>query len=569
MKFFPTLILILAALSATAQYYDRDTQVLLDSLDAVLERAPEFNTSKEASLQRIKDRLPYATDPEERYWIYRDIYQGYSSYDSDSALLYSSHALALARELNRELWSNEVLIRRAYIMAATGMFLDARNTLAAINVDSLTPRMFLDYWETSLFIQTHMDQYADVHNEPLPYSDTTGELLASIRCEMPVNDPDYSWLMGWQALQSSDSIANLIPVLERSMANSTYSTRSDARNAWMLSTLYKMNSDPHNQLKYLILSAMADVRGSVREIASLEELARLSYEAGDLERANNYISHCIRCANLYRNRVRIVGMANLQYEISEAYDARNLEQEAKISTYLIVLAAFSLLLTAAFVVIFVQLRRLRNRERQLDSANSELSQNVAELSDAREQLHVANLSLSKLYSSVKEDAEQLSRVNEEKEKYIADIFAICSEYISKLDEFRKRINRMIMAGRFDEVKQLTKNPELSHSELRELYSNFDRIFLQIYPDFVADFNKLLRPEEHIELKKGEMLTTDLRIYALVRLGLNDSVKISRFLHCSVQTVYNTRMKMRNKAVVPREEFAEYVRKLGTPSEPRD
>ena len=119
-----------------------------------------------------------------------------------------------------------------------------------------------------------------------------------------------------------------------------------------------------------------------------------------------------------------------------------------------------------------------------------------------------------------------------------------------------------MAGHIDEVRQLTKSPELSHAEIKELYANFDRIFLQIYPDFVADFNKLLRPEERIELKKNELMNTELRIYALVRLGLNDSVKISRFLHCSVQTVYNTRLRIRNKAIVPREDFANIVQSLG-------
>ena len=119
-----------------------------------------------------------------------------------------------------------------------------------------------------------------------------------------------------------------------------------------------------------------------------------------------------------------------------------------------------------------------------------------------------------------------------------------------------------MAGKLPELREMTKNPELSHTELKELYANFDRIFLQIYPDFVKDFNTLLKPDEQIVLKRGEILNTELRIYALVRLGLNDSVKISRFLHCSVQTVYNTRQRIRNKAIIPKEDFAAAVQSLG-------
>ena len=148
------------------------------------------------------------------------------------------------------------------------------------------------------------------------------------------------------------------------------------------------------------------------------------------------------------------------------------------------------------------------------------------------------------------------------ERYIADIFSMCSDYINKIDDFRKKINRMIIAGRLEEVRDITKSTELSTSEIKELYAIFDEIFLKIYPDFVADFNTLLRPEEQIHLRKGELLNTELRIYALVRLGISDSVKIAKFLHCSVQTVYNTRQRVRNKAIIPKERFAETVKSLG-------
>ncbi len=534
---------------------------LLDSLDVVLSMAPEYDAVKESSLERVKQRVRGVSDPEERYWLFRELYQGYSAYDSDSALKYSSEALAIARDLNRRQWVDDVLISRAYVVSATGMFEDARRTLAQINVGNLSPAGFLKYIETHLFMQTHADQYADVRNSVLPYSDEAGELLVQLCRDLPVNDPDYYWMVGWNSLRTRETAIAMIPRMEELLSDSKFSTRADARHAWMLSALYNKAGDQDNRLKFLILSAMADVRGSVREIASLEEIARYVYEAGDLEHANSYISYCIHCANLYRNRVRIVGMANLQYQISEAYEAQSRRQKAQNQRLLTVLIALLIMFAVALAVIFVQLRRIRRRGMQLDNANASLSERVSELQDAREQLNAANGSLKELYASLRDNVDELSRINEANEKYIADIFSICSEDISKLDEFRKKINRMIMAGRFDEVRQLTKNPELSHAELKELYDNFDRIFLQIYPDFVSAFNSLLRPGEQIVLKKGEMLNTELRIYALVRLGLNDSVKISQFLHCSVQTVYNTRMRIRNKSDIPRDEFVDRVRAL--------
>ena len=201
----------------------------------------------------------------------------------------------------------------------------------------------------------------------------------------------------------------------------------------------------------------------------------------------------------------------------------------------------------------------------LNETNDELNRRVTELQETRMQLKDVNTRLEELVRNTQQSASELLVANDNKERYIADIFSICSNYISKLDDFRRDIYRKIMAHKFEEVKELTKSPELSHGEIKELYSNFDQIFLRVYPNFVEDFNTLLRPADRIVLKKGELLNTELRIYAFVRLGINDSVKISKFLHCSVQTVYNTRQRVRNKSDIPNEEFASAVRLLGKPS----
>ena len=142
------------------------------------------------------------------------------------------------------------------------------------------------------------------------------------------------------------------------------------------------------------------------------------------------------------------------------------------------------------------------------------------------------------------------------------MFAICSNYISKLEEYRKDINRKAKAKMLPEILAMTEKQTMVQDELKEFYQNFDAIFLHLYPNFINDFNNLLAPEERIEPRKGELLNTDLRIYALVRLGITDSVKISEFLHCSPQTVYNNRLKVRNKAIVPKEHFVEAIRNLG-------
>lgn len=175
---------------------------------------------------------------------------------------------------------------------------------------------------------------------------------------------------------------------------------------------------------------------------------------------------------------------------------------------------------------------------------------------------VPDSELKDLNTQLQEVNDQLRESNYVKEEYIGYVFNICSTYISKLEEFRKNINRKLKVGQIEDVKAMTDSSATASNELKEFYQNFDTIFLHLYPDFVGDFNALLLPEERIELKEGELLNTELRIHALIRLGITDSVKIADFLHCSAQTVYNNRLRTRNKSIIPKEDFINAVKKLG-------
>lgn len=562
------LFIMLTALTTTAgaarsHVFDREIDGLLDSLDNVLSRSDEYLRRKEARIASLRTSLSRATEPEQRYWITRDLYEENCAFDSDSALYYANMQYDIASSLGRVNWQDEANLHRCYLYAATGLLDQARLCIEAVDSTRLSDSLFVSYYENLLFLWTHRNQYLDDIPAGVPYSSDVDELLESLTHTLPQTDPHYCWFIGWRALESKDRAAETIPLVESALTGRQYDSREDAKDAWILSRLYDKAGDSKNSVKYLIRSSIADVKACNKEIASLEELSSILQQAGDYGRANDYISYCIQCANSYKNRIRVGRLADLQYHISKGYNAQNAAQARQINGYLIGLAVILIVLVIALIFIYVQMRRLRRSRRQLHDANEELSSRVAELQEVRSRLNEANERLKENYSTAQRGVEVLTLTNEAKEKIICDLFAICSNNISKIDDFRKHVNRLVVAGRYDEVRELVKSPEMSHSELREFYANFDRISLQIYPDFVADFNSLLRPDEQITLRHDEMLTTDLRIYALVRLGINDSVKISKFLHISSQTVYNTRMRTRNKAIVPKEEFADAVRKLGT------
>lgn len=486
---------VMPVINGTERLQDMNVDQLLSELDRTLDHKDDYVRAKNERIGQLRKNLASATDREQRYWIYRDLYNEYAFYDSDSAIYYAGRCLSVAGELGRGSWADEANMNLSYLYAATGLLEESANCLNRIDVGKLSQSMAIQYYEKLLFLFTHKDQYIGDNTLDAPYTKDAESLLYSMSDSVPPTDPFYYWFRGWRSLNSEDSSRVMIPRLQGVLETSGFETRMEAMDAYMLGRLYDRVGDEDNKLRYLILSAIADARACNREIASLEEIADFMYNKGELYRANEYINYCIQWANDYKSRVRVGRLANLQNNISKAYQREKDAQQAKINSYMWMLVAILVVLLCALAFIILQMRRLRQSRRALNDANIRLNGHVGELQQLQAQLRAANEQLSEMYSSAKQGAITLSETNYAKERYIADIFAICSNYINKLDEFRKKINRMIMAGRFDEVRELTKSPELSHGELKELYANFDEIFLKIYPDFVSDFNSLLRPDE--------------------------------------------------------------------------
>ena len=193
----------------------------------------------------------------------------------------------------------------------------------------------------------------------------------------------------------------------------------------------------------------------------------------------------------------------------------------------------------------------------LHETNGQLATLNEELKSANEQLSEKNAQFSVLNS-------QLSESNRVKEEYIGRFMSLCSQYIDKLDNYRKMVNKKMKNKELEDLFRLSKSTELKEKELEELYENFDTVFLHLFPNFVDDFNALLAPEAQVRPKEENRLTTEMRIFALIRLGIEDSSKIAEFLHYSVNTIYNYRARIKNGALGNREHFERTVKELGLP-----
>lgn len=544
-----------------AESVEKEIPQLLATLDSILVQTGELASQKELKIAQLKKKLSNAANLEEEFWINKMLYDESFVFNADSAMKYVDRNIQIATELKKKDWQDEWLINRSFMFAATGLLKEAGEVLEKVYSTSLSDGLKLSYYYQRSYLYSHLGQYMgdqkQVNNKYYnEFENANKHMLALVRPK----DPLYWWCVAsCNELSPEDS---LFSALENVVLSSHHNTRLDAMNAYGLSNMYKRLGDKEKTMIYLIYSAMADLRVCNRDIASLQELSSLLYDAGDIDRAYAYMNYCLKAALLYPNRVRIINISTELDKIYANYQQRDIRWRNSLQNYLYVVTFFSIILVLALIGLYRQTKKLRKSRTELDSANHSLNQHVVELSQMYKQLALANQELQNLNELLRSANQKLQESNDVKEEYIGYVFSICSNYISKLDEYRKNINRKLKTGQFEEARQLTDNSSLTQNELKDFYANFDAIFLRVYPDFVADLNSLLRPEEQILLKDASELNTEVRIYALVRLGINDSVKIADFLHCSPQTVYNHRLRMRNKAIIPKDEFAEAVRLLG-------
>lgn len=212
------------------------------------------------------------------------------------------------------------------------------------------------------------------------------------------------------------------------------------------------------------------------------------------------------------------------------------------------ISLLSIFLLIAIFYVYKQMKRVAAARHEVIDANKRLK-------ELNEELHRYNLQLKEANHIIAENSYL-------KEEYIGRYMDQCSVYLEKMDNYRRSLGKIAATGKVDELYKNIKSSKFIEEELKEFYANFDNTFLQLFPTFVEDFNTLLAEGEQIYPKANERMSTELRIFALIRLGITDSVKIAQFLRYSVTTIYNYRTKVRNKAAGDRDQLEQEVMKIG-------
>lgn len=546
----------------TSKHALEENRKLLHSLDSLLEQQDLFVRVKEERIKQLKMQYSRVKDVKELYAMNRMVYLEYRVYDADSALHYINKNIQLAQQTNNRTWEVVSLLEQSFVLTSSGLLTEALKAVSDIQPEELPQNLRSEYFGRLCTLYSRLRDYSSENSQLSEhYNNLQKAFRDSVYLTATPDELRYWNCRAWLYLGTPE-IEPVKQAFEENKQTLSNDSRKYSIATYNLSAIYRSENNESKYLENLILSAMADIRSVNGDIGSLQEIAEYLFKHGEIDRAYNYILYCSQKAMLFHNRVRIVKMSHLQNQIYKAYQEQSRTQQKRLQASLIAVSFLFLVLIGAFLFIRKQMRRLKEANLKLDSTNQKLSVNMDALSTAHQRLEEVNMQLKDLNTQLQEVNDQLRESNYVKEEYIGYVFNICSTYISKLEEFRKNINRKLKVGQIEDVKAMTDSSATASNELKEFYQNFDTIFLHLYPDFVGDFNALLLPEERIELKEGELLNTELRIHALIRLGITDSVKIADFLHCSAQTVYNNRLRTRNKSIISKEDFINAVKKLG-------
>ena len=558
-------VFVLASFSVKAEL-SAETEMWLQRLDSVIQQRQVFDAMKSEKLSEMYKKKMSLRSPYELISFNTQMYDEYKVFDSDSAMSCVEQNLRLAQQLDNKSLIVEWRIKQAFILSATGLLKESLDVLSSLDISDLPNSIKIAYYWQMVYLYSHFGQYAAGTGQLYDIYVVKERLYTdSIHGIITKDDPQFLWLDTWYRI-NNEQYDELLDALESKVVLSSLNTRDDAMSAYALAYIYKNKGDEDKFVRSLAMSGIADIRTSNKDVASLQELAEYLIDEGEHIRAYNYIRVCLQLTQKYHNRVRAVSISRVYDRILQSFLQRDKEQQEVLKkTNYDMIGVLVMLLVAVIIIVNIALRLYKSRIR-LHDVNKELKRRRSELAYANQNLKEANENLVEVNAQMKQTNIQLKESNLAKEEYVAYVFAICSNYISKLEEYRKDINRKAKAKMLGEILTMTDKQTMVQEELKEFYHHFDAIFLRLYPTFLDDFNALLEPEERIVPRKGELLNTDLRIYALIRLGITDSVKISEFLHCSPQTIYNSRLKMRNKSKLSNEELVEVLSKIGRAAE---
>ena len=536
-------LLTLALLAGLTSILSAKTPVepLLRELDATLQKASVYEGYFHQRTGMLRQMLEGRNSPEQEYEIRRKLASEFSSYSMDSTIVHLNRNRALARQLGDAYRQAETDFALAREYALAGYHSDALDILSRYRLEEIPQGLEYAFFEVSNYLYGELAAYSSNNAQYWQKRDMYRVSMLPF-----LEEGSYEWYDQQRVQAEADrnpekALDYAMKALEVTEPNS----HQYARAAFFVSTY---QDDPDEEIAWLARSAIADVMCATKDYASLNDLAHKLYDQGDIERAFKYAAdHCMPDALFFGGKLRPWQIAQFFPALENAYEAKSTRNTRQM--WILIGIAFLLLLALGALLFY-----LSRRQRILVRTRKELEEEKARVERRNQTLQDVNEQLQSLNNELHES----SKVRQE---YIALYLQNLSENISTTRQYKNHVLKYIRRGNdkylIEEIEAL---PPIE-DDIREFYQMFDRTFVNLYPDFVDEFNALLADGEAIVPKGDDILTPELRVFALIKLGITESSKIATLLHYSANTVYNYRAKIKNKARGDRELFEEAVQAI--------
>ena len=551
MKKILSLVYIMCFSALTSSFaQNKNIKDLYEQLDQAIKQSQYYINQKESRITKIKKQSRQGHTPQQLLTAYYKLYEEYKAYQSDSSIYYIHQAIDLAKRNNMKSDITKLRSLLALQYSTSGAFTEALHVLQSIDKKTLNNSNKKDNYIAFYHVYgelgfSNINIDTDLSQEFYSKQSCCRDTLFSI---LSPNSEDY--LMRKEVLLTSQNkLKEALKINDIRLSKCKKGSHEYGIVAYYRYLIYRSLKDEDMVKYWLLQSAICDVKCAINDQASLWILAEILSKEKDVERSYKYINFSWNANKRFSTRIRSWQISPVLGTIDHNYQA-----ELKKANHRLI---FAIICVSLLVIALALLTFYINKQK------SYLSNARNELKKTNTQLEELNNKLSSTNGMLKASNDKLNESNGVKEEYIGQFLGACSHYIDKLDKMRLNVNKMLKNKQYNELYSMTKSSEVKEQELEELYANFDKVFLNLFPNFVEDLNELLKEEYQIHLSSPNKLSAIVRVFALIRLGIDDSTKIAEFLHYAVNTIYNYRAKLRNGAIIDRNEFEKKVRELGT------
>ena len=550
------ILLFALSLMTISGYADNhQMNVWLNRLDKTISRSPEYVAQREQDITLLRQELKVAHTDEIRYETCFKLYEAYKPLVNDSSISYLKQCIDIAGRQGHVNLVNQCSSLLSLRCSGTGMYDEAMAILNSINPKTVGKSELGYYYYAYCNLYHQLAYYTHVNEMKTNYNLKMGHYFGLAVNHLNPNDNTFFLCRENDRLNHGDLKVSM------NINNAWLRHVKKGSHPYALVCMYryleyKAQKDTLNMIYWLTESVKTDVENGVMDMGSMWELANQLMLSGDIDRAYRYVIFLSDCTNRFGSRQRTWQIAPLISDIARKYKKDSEKNFNRVIVTSSIISVLALLLLILLYYVNRQRHHLACARDGLSSSNAQLSALNERLKTVNNQLKVSNKKLSVTNG-------ELGEVNRVKEEYVGRFMSLCSIYIDKLDAMRKRVNKLVKNKRYNELYEQTLSQNDMGEEMNELYENFDSAFLHLFPTFVDDFNNLLLPEYRITLERKNQLTTLIRVYALLRLGITESKKIAEFLHYSVNTIYNYRTKTKKWAVGDHESFENDVMAIAT------